>query len=194
LTNINAAIPPVGDKALEEREPPMPVGDPCRKLAAGLALLALVAAAPASATDGREKADLVLVLKAARRLLLLRDGAILASYPIALGRHPRGPKQRRGDGRTPEGDYIIDRRFTDTPYHLALHISYPSAADARRARAHGASPGGDILIHGMPGRFGHTDPARFFHDWTNGCIAVGNVAVEEIWNAVDDGTPIEIRP
>lgn len=172
----------------------MPVGQLCRKLAAALTLLALIAPAPARAASGTEKADLVLVLKAARRLLLLRDGAILGSYPIALGRHPNGPKQRRGDGRTPEGDYAIDARIAHSRYHLALHISYPSPAEARRARARGLSPGGDILIHGMPARFGRTDPARFSRDWTDGCIAVGNIAIEEIWNAVDVGTPIEIRP
>jgi len=161
-----------------------------------LAMLVAAAgiAAPAAQAQTMAKADRVLVLKAERELELLHDGAIIKSYPIALGRHPKGPKRRRGDGRTPEGVYIIDGRFTHTPYHLALHISYPSEADAARARAAGLSPGGAILIHGMPARFGHTDPVRFFRDWTNGCIAVGNIAIEEIWRAVDDGTPIEIRP
>src|SRR6185437_8754490 len=144
----------------------------CRRLLAGLVLL-LTAPYPAAA-DGIGKADLVLVLKSAHRLILLRDGIVLKDYPIALGRHPQGPKQRRGDGKTPEGGYVIDRRFTDTPYHLALHISYPNAADVKRARARGVSPGGEILIHGMPERFGHTDPVRFFRDCTDGCIAVGN--------------------
>jgi murein L,D-transpeptidase YafK len=140
------------------------------------------------------KADRILVLKGKRVLELLRGDVVLKSYPIALGRHPRGPKRQRGDGRTPEGDYVIDYRFARTPYHLALHISYPDAADKAHALAAHVRPGGDILIHGMPARFGHTDPVRFFHDWTNGCIAVGNGAIEEIWQAVDDGTPIEIRP
>ncbi|HXZ01850.1 MAG TPA: L,D-transpeptidase family protein [Stellaceae bacterium] len=163
----------------------------------GLGLLAVLAlwALPSPATaQAPGKADRILVLKAKRQLLLLRDGFVLKSYPIALGRHPKGPKRRAGDGRTPEGIYVIDYRFTSTPFHLALHISYPDAEDQARALAAQVRPGGDILIHGMPARFGHTDPVRFFHDWTNGCIAVGNIAIEEIWQAIDDGTPIEIRP
>jgi len=141
-----------------------------------------------------EKADRILVLKSRRKLELLRGGTVIKSYPIALGRHPKGPKRRRGDDRTPEGIYVIDAHFAGSAYHLALHISYPSPLDEARARARGVDPGDDIFIHGMPERFGHTDPVRFFRDWTNGCIAVGNAAIEEIWDAVDDGTPIEIRP
>jgi len=139
------------------------------------------------------KADHVLVLKKARELQLLQGDTLLKSYPIALGAHPVGPKHRHGDSKTPEGMYVIDGRTTHTPYHLALHISYPGPTDKARAHAAHVSPGGAILIHGMPARFGHTDPVRFFVDWTNGCISVGNIAIEEIWNAVDDGTPIEIR-
>lgn len=162
-----------------------------------LALFVLVAlgTAPRPAiAETPGKADRILVLKAKRELLLLHEGVVLKSYPIALGRHPRGPKHRRGDGRTPEGVYVIDYRFTHTSYHLALHISYPNESDRAFARRAHMRPGGDILIHGMPASFGHHDPVRFFHDWTNGCIAVGNIAIEEIWDAVDDGTPIEVRP
>jgi len=140
------------------------------------------------------RADRVRVLKSQRMLLLMRDAAVLKTYPIALGPHPRGSKRRLGDGRTPEGLYLIDGRTAYTPYHRALHISYPDAADIRRARAAHVSPGGAILIHGMPASFGHHDPVRFFVDWTNGCIAVGNIAIEEIWDAVADGTPIELLP
>ncbi len=157
-------------------------------------IFAAVATAPPAAAQTIGKADRILVLKAKRRLLLLRGGVVLKSYPIALGSHPRGPKRREGDGRTPEGLYVIDGRLARTPYHLALHISYPDARDIRRARTAGRDPGDAILIHGMPAPFGRTDPVRFYRDWTNGCIAVGNIAIEEIWNAVDDGTPIEIRP
>jgi murein L,D-transpeptidase YafK len=165
-----------------------------RPFAAGLLLLfALLVADPAVAAD-LGKADRILVLKSKRELLLLRDGTVLKSYPIALGPHPKGPKRRLGDGRTPEGLYIIDYKIRHTPYHLALHISYPNAADKARARALAVSPGGAIVIHGMPAWYGHLDPVRFFRDWTDGCIAVGNIAIEEIWKAVDDGTPVEIRP
>jgi murein L,D-transpeptidase YafK len=172
----------------------MRFGRRARPLAASLLLiLPLLLGRPAAATE-LGKADRILVLKSKRELLLLRGGVVLKSYPIALGPHPKGPKRRRGDGRTPEGLYVIDYRFSHTPYHLALHISYPNAADRAWARRHGVSPGGEIVIHGMPAWYGHLDPVRFFRDWTNGCIAVGNIAIEEIWHAVDDGTPIEIRP
>jgi murein L,D-transpeptidase YafK len=161
-----------------------------------LLLFAAALACGARRGDAAEplKADRVRVLKAQRMLELLRDGAVLKTYPIALGPHPRGAKHRRSDGRTPEGLYMIDGRTTRTPYHRALHISYPNYANIEHARAVGVAPGGAIFIHGMPRSFGHHDPVRFFVDWTDGCIAVGNIAIEEIWDAVDDGTLIEILP
>jgi len=159
-----------------------------------VAAIAASAAVPGSAAEPDGKADRIVVFKAKRELDLMRGGVLLKAYPIALGGHPIGAKYRRGDRRTPEGVYVIDGRLSVTPYHLALHISYPDATDRVRARAAGVRPGGEIFIHGMPARFGRTDPVRFFRDWTNGCIAVGNRAIEEIWQAVDDGTPIEIRP
>lgn len=145
------------------------------------------------ATQAEEplKADRILVLKAERKLQLLRDGKVLKTYPIALGRHPRGPKRRAGDGRTPEGFYFIDGRSTHTPFHRELHVSYPNEEDRARAQAAHVNPGGAIFIHGMPASFGHHDPVRFFVDWTDGCIAVGNIAIEEIWNAVEDGSVVE---
>lgn len=166
----------------------------CRPVLGLAVLLVLCTPLPSAWAQAPGKADRILVLKSKRLLLLLRGEMVLKSYPIALGRHPKGPKRRSGDGRTPEGVYVIDYRFTETSFHLALHISYPDAGDKARALAARVSPGGDILVHGMPARFGHTDPARFFRDWTNGCIAVGNIAIEEIWVAVDNGTPIEIEP
>jgi murein L,D-transpeptidase YafK len=140
------------------------------------------------------KADRVLVLKSQRRLFLLRNGAVVGSYPIALGSHSRGPKRASGDGKTPEGLYFIDGRHAHSPYHLALHISYPNAADRAQSSSAHADPGGDIFIHGLPAWYGPNDPDRFYKDWTKGCISVGNTAIEEIWTAVEDGTPIEIRP
>ena len=147
----------------------------------------------ASASD-LAKADRIRVLKSERLLLLMRESVIVKSYPIALGPHPQGPKRRYGDGRTPEGIYLIDGRIARTLYHRALHISYPSAADIQRARAAHVPSGGAIFIHGMSASFGHHDPVRFFVDWTDGCVAVGNIAIEEIWDAVDDGTVIELLP
>ncbi len=159
-----------------------------------IAACATVAAALPSAALASEKTDRIVIFKAKRELQLLHGGVLLKSYPIALGWHPKGAKRRRGDGKTPEGLYFIDGRIAHTPYHLALHLSYPNELDLARARRAGRSPGGDILIHGMPARFCRTDPVRFFRDWTNGCIAVGNIAIEEIWAAADDGTAVEIRP
>ncbi len=101
----------------------------------------------------------------------------------------------RGDGRTPEGVYLIDGRNAHSPYHLALHISYPNPAESAQSVAAHTDPGGDIFIHGLPVSYnGPGDPVRFYKDWTAGCISVGNTAIREIWAAVDDGTPIEIRP
>jgi murein L,D-transpeptidase YafK len=170
---------------------------PPRRVLHVLALLAAIGSAlPGAATAGAafEKADRVLVLKSERRLVLLRQGEILASFPIALGGDPTGPKLREGDKRTPEGVYAIDGRNPQSPYHLSLHLSYPGPRDVARARTIGAAPGGDIAIHGMPNRYGRFDPVRFYKDWTDGCIAVGNLAIEEIWRRVEDGTPVEIRP
>jgi len=109
---------------------------------------------------------------------LFASGKVLRTYPIALGGNPIGVKTREGDRKTPEGIYLIDGRNARSAYHLALHISYPSPADVERARRTGVNPGGDIMIHG----------------WTRGCIAVTNPEIEEIWAAVPDGTPIELRP
>lgn len=157
--------------------------------AAGFALRPLAARA---ATLG-ERADRVLVIKCERRLVLLRRGRPLASFPVALGFDPIGAKFERGDGRTPEGLYRVDWRNAHSRYHRALHLSYPNPADIRRARAAGVAPGGDIEIHGLPDRFGDYDPHVFYRDWTNGCIAVCNPAIDEIWASVPLGTPVEIR-
>jgi murein L,D-transpeptidase YafK len=150
-----------------------------------------LAVRPASAAP--LKADHVLVLKHKHELLLMLGRKVLKRYPIALGFHPKGAKRWEGDGRTPEGSYVIDSRLANSHYHLALHISYPNAADEARAAARHQAPGGAIMIHGMPSWFGRDD-LQFAADWTNGCIAVSNSAIEEIWRAVDDGTRIEIRP
>jgi murein L,D-transpeptidase YafK len=140
------------------------------------------------------RADRVLVLKAERRLILLKDGAELKSYRIALGANPVGHKTRQGDSRTPEGLYTIDYRNPRSAYHRSLHISYPNAADRATARAAGVSPGGDIMIHGIRNGMDWLGDQHRQVDWTDGCIAVTDTEIEEIWGAVADGTPIEIRP
>ncbi len=135
-----------------------------------------------------EKADKVLVDKGARQIHLLRDGEIWKSYPIGLGFAPKGHKQREGDGRTPEGDYILDWRNPNSSFYLSIHISYPDTSDKASAKENGVSPGGAIFIHGR-----HT-PSRGNRDWTLGCIAVTDKAMDEIWAAVPNGTPITIKP
>src|SRR3954454_9166210 len=130
------------------------------------------------------RADQIIVNKTRREMLLIRGQSVLRSYRVALGRDPIGHKQREGDGRTPEGRYTIDRRNPKSRYHLALHISYPNAEDRARAKAAGVDPGGDIMIHGLK------DGVRREDDWTQGCIAVTNEEMEEIWSLVPEGTPI----
>jgi len=140
------------------------------------------------------RADRIVVYKQRRLLELLRGGEVVAHFAIALGEHPREAKERQGDGRTPEGRYVIDRRSEDTRFTDELHISYPNAADRARAQAMHVEPGGAIFIHGLPRDYGPFDPPKWYRDWTDGCIAVGNVAIKKIWDAVPDGTPIDILP
>ena len=139
-------------------------------------------------------ADRVIVLKGQRLLELANNGTVFQTFPIALGSDPVGPKQRQGDGRTPEGVYRIDWRTEATKYTRELHISYPEQRDRERARTNQVDPGGAIFIHGLPRDYGPFDPPKWYKDWTEGCISVGNLAIVKIWDAVPDGTPIDIRP
>jgi murein L,D-transpeptidase YafK len=139
-------------------------------------------------------ADCVLVEKSARRLTLLRGETALKTYRVSLGREPIGTKEFEGDQRTPEGIYTIDFHKTDSDYHLALHISYPEQRDIDRAAPHNRSAGSDIMIHGLRNGDGWIGAFHRQSDWTAGCIAVTDFEIEEIYRAVPDGTPIEIRP
>lgn len=141
--------------------------------------------------------DMVLVEKSAKTLSLLGNGQILRSYPIALGKDPVGHKQSAGDGRTPEGRYVLDWRNPDSRFYRAIHISYPNEQDLELARVHNRDPGNLIMIHGSPKWVPSVEWAKqWLHkeDWTEGCIAVTNDVMDEIWYLVKDGTPIEIRP
>jgi len=170
-----------------------------RSLLFALALLLITAAVVAFILEERQKAtrnaptkaDRILVEKGLGRLTLFSAGRKLKEYHVALGFSPVGPKEREGDGRTPEGIYIIDFHKPDSAFHRALHISYPSAEDNARAAEAGVSPGGDIMIHGLPNGLGATHRVP---DWTAGCIAVTDAEIDEIYDFVSDGTPIEIRP
>ena len=154
--------------------------------------------APAATTDLRAAARAARGRFRPRRQV--RPHADAVSAPACRSRatracnsatHPSGHKHFEGDERTPEGRYLIDYRNPRSAYHLSLHISYPGADDRAYAAAHGRSPGGEIFIHGQPNAL---TEGREPGDWTDGCIAVSNAEIEELWREVPDGTPIEIRP
>ncbi|MDF9616057.1 L,D-transpeptidase family protein [Pseudomonas entomophila] len=138
--------------------------------------------------------DKVLVLKSERRLQLISRGEPLKTYRISLGKQPRGAKEREGDKKTPEGLYWLDWRKVSDRYNLAMHISYPNITDAAKARRDGVAAGSMIMIHGTP--INEEYPEWYFHtlDWTEGCIAMRNDDMREVWSMVKDGTMIEIRP
>lgn len=139
-------------------------------------------------------ADRVVVWKSKRTLELFSKGKVLKRYWISLGPQPVGHKQQEGDGRTPEGLYHIELHNPHSTCHLALKISYPSAADTAAARRRGLSPGGEIMIHGLPNRVGLAGRLHRYRDWTAGCVAVTDAEIEEIYRVVPDGTTVEIRP
>lgn len=161
------------------------------------ALLVLVAVTASAADDkipSAAKADRVIVMKKERTLTLMSGDNILKAYKIALGGTPVGPKGQEGDHKTREGTYVLDRRNPNSKFYRSIHISYPNAEDRDRAQKLGVSPGGDVMVHGLPNGFGWLGAAHLARDWTDGCVAVTNQEMDEIWNAVPDGTPIEIRP
>ncbi|KAA8982969.1 L,D-transpeptidase family protein [Halospina sp. K52047b] len=158
-------------------------------------LLPLIQSFPATAiSDGTPHADRVLVIKSERRLYLIRDGKRIESFRVSLGQEPEGHKLFAGDNRTPEGQYTLDWRNPESDYYRSIHISYPNSEDRRKARAWGQDPGGNIMIHGLPNDADKWNFAFEGLDWTDGCIAVNNRAMDEIWRRVTVGTPIEIRP
>ena len=138
--------------------------------------------------------DRILVEKAERKLSIFRDGKRLKTYRIALGGNPIGAKEQEGDMKTPEGVYTIDYRNPKSDYHLALHLSYPSAEDSARAASRGVPAGFDIMIHGLPNGQGWIGAAHRQKDWTAGCIALTDEEIEELWRVTPDGTAVEIRP
>jgi murein L,D-transpeptidase YafK len=140
------------------------------------------------------RVDHLVVRKSQRRLYLMDGGRIVREYKIALGLEPVGPKERDGDFRTPEGWYRLARRNPRSDYFLSIQISYPNAGDLERAREHHWQPGGAIMIHGLPNRLKNS-PSYYQHaDWTDGCIAVSDADMVEIWLLTRDGTPIDILP
>ena len=163
------------------------------------ALAAIAAAAGFGAVPARlpllsYDADSIVVEKAARTLTLYRRGLPVRAYYVALGGNPVGDKVRAGDRRTPEGLFRIEARNPKSQYHLAVRVSYPSAAHRKRAAALGVSPGGDIMVHGLPPAFASYGRDHRQTDWTEGCIALSNEEIEEVYRSVPVGAPIEIKP
>jgi murein L,D-transpeptidase YafK len=167
------------------------------RLTAAVATLAVLALAPVQGglhATVFPVADKVLVVKGERKLYLIKDGEPFRTFNIALGMRPRGDKQYEGDYRTPEGNYFLDTRNPNSDFFLSIHVSYPSYQDVREARAKGRDPGGAIMIHGQPNVPTRSEAYYRTQDWTNGCIAVSNSAMIDIWLMTETNTPIEIRP
>ncbi|WP_128515856.1 L,D-transpeptidase family protein [Tabrizicola thermarum] len=149
-----------------------------------------VAAPPPPPLSGT--VDRIVIEKAARRMQLFQDGKPVRTYRIALGFTPEGDKIRQGDGKTPEGEFTIDRRNDESAFHLSLGLDYPRPADRARAAKSGYSPGGDIFIHGQPNAL--PEGFKLKGDWTAGCIALTNAEMREVWAVTPIGTRVEIRP
>ncbi|MFZ1086322.1 MAG: L,D-transpeptidase family protein [Terracidiphilus sp.] len=165
-------------------------------LCAGFCLVLglLAALLPAQQKTPPGKADSILILKKEHLLELFAGGKVIRTYKVALGTGGLAPKERQGDGRTPEGHYIIDAKNAASHYHKALHVSYPNVEDRKQAAKLGISPGGDIMIHGLPNGQSWVGAAHRLYDWTLGCIAVTDEEIDEIFALVAVGTPVEIRP
>lgn len=166
-------------------------------------MLAALLASPVSADSIAERAapggmllpaDRVIVHKSERRMELQRDGRTIANYKVSLGLNPNGHKQREGDFRTPEGSYRLTRRNARSDFFLAVQVSYPESADIALARRNGWSPGGLIMVHGLPNVPRYSRDRYLNTDWTDGCIALSNEDMLDFWLLTGSGTPIEIQP
>jgi murein L,D-transpeptidase YafK len=153
-----------------------------------------LATIPAIASEHSLQPNLVVVKKSERKLYLMNGDKILKRYDVSLGRIPLGPKVREGDMRTPEGSYTLDWKHPNSKFYRAYHISYPNAEDRNQARKRGFSPGGNIMLHGLPNTIGSLVYRVKGRDWTEGCIAVSNEVMDEIWETVAVNTRIDILP
>ncbi|MFV0437283.1 MAG: murein L,D-transpeptidase family protein [Desulfopila sp.] len=155
-----------------------------------LAVILLFSPGPVAA---KQTVDYVLVKKGERQMFLIKDGKIIRNYKISLGKNPEGAKEREGDKRTPEGLYLLDYKLEESMYYKAIHISYPNAKDLENARRKNLDPGGKIMIHGQLNGLGDRAAITQQYDWTSGCIAVTNEEMDQIWQLVEDYTPIRIE-
>ena len=156
--------------------------------------VALFTSLAVGATPPPKKATFVYVDKASRQIFLYDGKELLATFPISLGRAPIGHKEREGDKKTPEGRYVLDYKNPNSQYYLSIHVSYPNTQDKKRARELGVSPGGDIMIHGQPNSANYAPEVLQRYDWTDGCIAVTNEQMDQIWAMVDVPVTIQIAP
>jgi len=157
-------------------------------------LIVLLLSVQTANAESVQKADTVLVIKSEKRLYLFHKGEQFASFPVTFGAEPEGHKQKQGDERTPEGHYILDYKNPKSKFYKSIHVSYPNAMDRENARRLGVSPGGDIMIHGLPDEWAWVGALGQLFPWTDGCIAMSNKDMDTVWEAVNPGTPIEIRP
>lgn len=156
--------------------------------------LTVLCASFASNAAPPQKANFVSVHKAARQLFLYDGKVLLAKFPIVLGGAPVGHKEREGDHKTPEGWYVLDYKNPNSRYHRSIHVSYPNSRDKNRAKTLGVAPGGDIMIHGQPNGSKYAADELQRYDWTDGCIAVTNEQMDQIWAMIDVPVPIQIVP
>jgi len=166
-------------------------GNKIHKLMLPLLLLVMPAAPEAGEFP---MADRVVIEKATRQLHLLQKGKIFRTFEIALGIAPVGDKKQEGDFKTPEGNYLLDARNPNSEFFLSIHVSYPNIVDRREAASEGIDPGGAIMIHGQPNEPTRSEAYYRTQDWTNGCIAVSNSDMIDIWLMTGANTPIEIKP
>jgi murein L,D-transpeptidase YafK len=168
--------------------------DLVKSLCLSFAAAASVGAGSDAAADQLTAADRIVVRKSERKLYLYRGDRLLGSYRIALGLDPRGPKEQEHDFRTPEGHYVLARRNTHSDYFLSIQVSYPNKEDELRAHKNHVEPGGAIMIHGLPNTPRHSSAYYATADWTDGCIALSNSDMVEVWMRTQDAIPIDIYP
>jgi len=143
--------------------------------------------------NAEETVDKVVVLKLEKKLILFSGVKKVKEYSVVFGDNPKGHKQQEGDERTPEGNYILDYKNSNSSFYKSIHISYPNEEDKKRAKDRGVSPDGDIMIHGQKNGWGWLSPVMQFFNWTDGCIAITNSEMDELWIIIKVGTPIEIK-
>lgn len=164
-----------------------------RLVSAVILLVCLFAGNPANASES-EFADRVLINKSERKLILFKGNQVLKSMEVALGLLPKGRKITEGDFKTPEGAYRLTERNSASDFFLSIRISYPDANDIRHAKLRGLPAGGQIMIHGQPNDPRYSEEYYQSTDWTNGCIAVSNADMVDIWLMTKPNTPIQILP